>query len=665
LTSNFYTAERTEEILAGQVFSNWSPNLKTQLAYSKADFSQDSLTPVTYPEVRIYNVPGVDSNTNAAVANGVLVFGTENSRHGNQISVNTETYSATADYTWGRYTLSGGVDREEASFLNLFRQSSFGVMGFNGVAAFEADTPFSFTRAYVQTGVPIADISAFDQTGIFGQVKTDVSRRLNFTVGLRYDMIGSDIPPPENAAFRSAFGVTNATTIDGTETLAPRLSFNYAFDDDRTTQVRGGTGVILGRNPWVWISNVYGNTGVGRYRTTVTTTSPSLVSYVNTQFDPASPIGTAATAPAGTSGDIALLAPGTELPSVLRTNLALDHNLRALGATLTLEYIHTDNLDAFFTDNANLRPTTVGADGRQRFAGSAIAQPLVAGFGNVYRLRNVGAGSSSYFSVSLDRPMRNTWSYGASYARGRATEGQPLGSSTAGSNWQFNSVFNQNAVEVGRSDFEIRDRILANVGKEFRFWRDFRTVVSLFYEGRTGTPYSWVFTSDLNTDGVSNNDLVAVPSGASDPRFDFSALSSAQVSTFLDFFRQNYLSKYAGGFAPRNSAEQPWQNRLDLRVVQEIPVFGRLRAEVFVDFINFGSWLSEDLFNYVETLPIPTNTGLVRNFGNVAYNASGQIRVNPATFNSTGAVNVPSNSAIAINNGDSRWRLQLGARIKF
>jgi len=665
LTSNFFSQERTEEVWAGQIFSNWTPSLKTQLAYSEVSFAQDTPTPVTFPEVRIYNFPGLDTNTNSNVPNGVLVFGTENARHGNRIAVDTTTYSATGEYSRGRFQVSGGFDREESSFLNLFRQASYGVFGYNGAAAFVADTPFSFTRSYVQTGLPVADVSAFDQTGFFGQVKTDVSQRLNFTLGLRHDRIGSDIPPPSNAAFQTAFGESNAATIDGTDAFSPRASFNFAFDDERTTQLRGGVGAILGRNPWVWISNIYGATGVGRFRTTLTSTSPTLVGYLTSDFDPASPIGTTNAAPPASVADITFMESGLELPSVLRSNLAVDHNLRGIGATLTLEVIQTNNVKAFFNENINLRPTTVGADGRQRFAGSASQQPRIAGFGNVFRMRNVDAGSSRYFSLALDRPMRGGWAYGLSYTRGQATEAQALGSSTAGSNWQFNAVFNQNAIEVGRSDFEIRDRILANLGKEFRFWRDYRTVVSLFYEGRTGSPYSWVFTSDLNSDGVSNNDLVAVPSGASDSRFDFSALNAGQVSTFLDFFRQNYLSTYAGGYAPRNAFEQPWQNRLDLRVVQEIPVFGRLRAEVFADFINFGSWLSKDLFNYVETLPVPTNTGLVRNFGNVGYNANGQIRVNPATFNNAGAVNVPGNSAIAINNGDSRWRLQFGARIKF
>ncbi len=671
LTSNFYDRVVEEKVWAGQIFSNWTPDFKTQLAYSKVEVLQDSVSPVTFPEVRVYGVPGVDANTGAAIANGVVVFGTENSRHGNKIEYTTETYAGSADYTLGRMTFTGGVDREQSSFLNLFRQSSYGVLGYTNVANFVADTPFAFTRSLVQTGFPVADVSEFEQTAVYGQVRTELSSRLNFTAGLRYDWMASPVPPTENVAFRNAFGVTNAGTIDDTSLLAPRAGFNYSIDDERTTQVRGGLGVILGRNPWVWISNAYGATGIGRFGQALTATTtpaaPTLGTYLRTQFDAANPVGTTTSAPPASSAAISLTQPGLKLPSVLRGNLALDHKLKALGANLTLEYIYTDNLQAMFIDNMNLRPTTIGADGRQRFAGGAAAQPRIAGFQNVLRLRNVKEGGSRYWSIQLDRPMRNSWAWNLSYTRGNATEAQNMGSSTAGSTWQFNAVFNQNTVEVERSDFEIRDRVVAGLSKEFKYWRDLKTTVSMFYEGRTGSPYSWVYTSDLNTDGFTGNDLVAVPSGAGDARFDFSGLNATQLAGYLRVFNDNNMSKFAGGYASKNAFLQPFQNRLDLRIQQEIPTIKSLKVKLFADFINFGSWLSDDVFNYVETLPIPTNTGLVRQIPGAAYNAAGRIAITPTagTFDAAGNVIVPSNSAIAINNGDSRWRIQLGARIEF
>ena len=43
---------------------------------------------------------------------------------------------------------------------------------------------------------------------------------------------------------------------------SPRVGFNWDLSGDRTTQVRGGTGVFTGQPAYVWISNQIGNTGV-------------------------------------------------------------------------------------------------------------------------------------------------------------------------------------------------------------------------------------------------------------------------------------------------------------------------------------------------------------------------------------------------------------------
>jgi len=215
-------------------------------------------------------------------------------------------------------------------------------------------------------------------------------------------------------------------------------------------------------------------------------------------------------------------------------------------------------------------------------------------------------------------------------------------------------VFNQNEVEEGRTDFEIRHGVQLSASKEFRYWRDMRTEVSLYYEGRSGSPFSWVYTSDLNTDGFRRNDLVAVPTDPTDARFDFSALSTSDIETYFEALEETGLARFSGGYAPRNAFTQPWQNRLDLRIIQQIPTVGNVTMELFADFINFGSWLSAEIFNYIETLPGSVNT---REFGSANYGADGRIRP-------TDLVAQPS-SQVTVNNALSRWRIQVGARLKF
>jgi len=272
-------------------------------------------------------------------------------------------------------------------------------------------------------------------------------------------------------------------------------------------------------------------------------------------------------------------------------------------------------------------------------------------------VQNASVGESTYFNVQWSRPLQNKWGYDFTYTRGRSTEAQAIGQTTAGGQWNRNVVFNQNTVTKGTSDFEIKDRVQLNLIRQFEVIRKWRTTASLYYEGRTGNPYSWVFGGDLNGDGVSFNDTVAVPSGVGDARFDFSGMTTEQRDAFLAYVRGSELSGFAGGIAPKNAFLEPWVNRLDLKFIQEVPLAGPVRLQLFLDFVNFGSFLSKKMFGYTEVAPfIQNGVFRTRTLTNAtSYGPDGRIR---PTFTSLPA-------GFNIDNGMSRWRIQLGAKLTF
>ena len=656
-SSNFYAQSRKEKTLATSLFSQWSPDFKTEVRFNT--IQQDQLTPTvaTLPEIHIFGLPGLDRGGNP-VTNGVLVAGTEQYRQGNQVFVDTKSYSATGDYFWKDFTFSGGFDREENDFYNLFRAGSYGLFDFANLAAFQADTISSFSRAFYVQGTPPADVSKSAVTGLFGQAKWNVHSRLTLLAGLRYDRVASGTRPPFNPLFLDRFGYRNDGTVDGTSTVSPRLSFNWTPTDDRTIQFRGGVGHFMGRAPWVFFSNSYSNPGVGRFN--ILTPPAGLVPYVQSTFDPANAIGSAAAIPAGGRYEINLSDDKIKLPSVWRGNLAVERKLALFDSIVSLEFVQTYNDKTLFVTNDNLRPTTRGADGRQRFAGnpSTIANARFAEFVNVYHVSQRATGESGYLTFMWDRPLKNRWASNFSYTRGRSTEAQAFGQTTASGTWQRNPVFNQGAVEEAHSDFEVRDRFQLTLTREFEFKKQWKTLTSLYYEGRSGNPFSYVYNTDLNGDSRADNDLVAVPSGPADARFDFSGMSATTQAAYFDFINTRGLAKFAGDFAPKNAFRQPWVNRLDFKISQTIPLHSHVQLEVFADFVNLGSFLSKKLFNYYEE-PILISNDVFRrlNLGGATYTAAGKIA---PTFNSP----VP-NSNFVFENVQSRWRLQFGAKLKF
>ncbi len=660
-SSAFYSQTRKERNFTGTLTSQWSQNFKTELRFG--DVKQDQYTPINavLPQVRIFGINGTNQS-GLRVSNGVLEMGTDQFRMGNQINVKTKTYSAVGDYFLGNITLSAGVQYEKNNDYNLFRAGSFGIFDYASIAAFQADTPNGFSRAYYVQGTPQADVSESAITGLFAQAKWEALPRLTLMAGIREDFVGSDTRPPYNALFFSRFGFANNGTVDGVSVFSPRVSFNWGVDESRTTQIRGGVGHFLGRAPWVFFSNSYSAPGVGRYTDIPATGLPNLVGYLKNTFDPTNPIGVSSAVPVGGRFEVDLTDDKIQLPSVWRGNFAIDRKLPIWNSTLTLEAIQSYNDKALFITNDNLLPTTLGADGRQRFAGNVntVANARFPEFLNVYHTRNIRTGESTYLSLSWDRPMKDHWAANLSYTRGRSTEASSMGQTTASGMWQRNSVFNQNAVEEAHSDYEVPDRIQTSYTREFVYNKNWKTSATLYYEGHTGNPFSYVYTTDLNGDSQTSNDLVAVPTGTSDPRFDFSQMSAADQAAYFAFLQSSGLSKYAGGVAPKNAFYQPWVGRLDLHLAQTIPIYKPGELELFMDFINFGNFINKRIFNYFEKAPLSSNDVFWRvNAGGATYGPDGRIR---PTYSSTSA---NANTTMIYDNVQSRWRVQFGAKLKF
>lgn len=660
-SSVFFNTKFLNDAWVGEWFARWTPNIRSEFRFGSSRFQSDPENPNLFPEMRIDNIRGTDRNGNPTTR-GELFWGADDSRQSNFLDVDTKNASFALDISLGgSHNITVGFDWEETRFNNLFLQETYGELEWEGIDGFLADELDFIARQTGIQGLDIAAQSDFTVLGFFVQDQWDVSNRLSLNFGFRYDTFSADNAAPENPGFEGAFGISNTNTLDGADLFAPRFSFNYALDNERKTQLRGGFGLFQGRSPGVWLSNVFSNNGVSTrsfFNGSPDFTSEEYIAgtapggAIN-NFDPDNPVIFLDPNDAGVVGNqrVDLLDNGLEMPSAWKANFAIDRKLPWLGGmNFTFEWLQTWIKQGLGTIDINLAQAGTGPDGRALFGGNpSNNRGNAAGYDNVLQLTNTGSvGSSTNLSFVLSRPVKDHWFFNLSYTLQDATDAGRQGSSTALSNFADTPKFNQNSFEEATARNEIKHRILAVAGIDFELVEDYKTTVTLVYEGRSGRPFSYLFGDDVNNDDDSfPNDLLYVPTGQSDPLADFSQMTDSETTAFFSFLDTSGLNKFAGSHAPRNAFTSKWTHRFDLKVSQEIPIRGPLKAELFIDFLNVLNFFN-DKAGVVDEVPFQTFS--IR--GGEVVDGAFQYDFSRAPQSSD-------------NVFTSRWLLQTGIKLKF
>ena len=479
------------------------------------------------------------------------------------------------------------------------------------------------------------------------------------------------------------FGLNNTHTIDGETLVQPRVGFNYTFDFPRPTQLRGGVGLFQGAAATVWISNIYSNTGVATRVVGCGTSGFAACPSAGGIFSP-DPLNQRTNfAGAAPAANVDFLSDDMGQPSVWKANIAFEHALPWFDMVASVEYLYTRTNLGIYYQHLNLGgPTRFGTDGRPLFytptafnpacwsaTGSRITTGTVCSvdnrtralsnpnFNNVLLAAKTDEGDGHLATASLAGRLMRDFRWSVAYTFMRATEVNGLTSSVSNSNWQARSSFNPNAVEVSNSAYLVKDRINATLAFERAFFGNYKTRIGVFYEGRSGKPYSWTFSNDANGDGIFGNDLLFVPSapGSGDVKF----LTQADEDRFWQIVGQNdSLDKYRGRVVERNSAYSPWVNNVDLRFSQEFPAFRRKdKAVVTFDILNFGNLLNRK-WGHIDEMAFQGQGGQIRTFVNF-------VGIDPASGKYIYSVRTPDDFTTRQARGESQWAAQITFRYEF
>lgn len=689
LSSNWSVTDKTVKSYVGQLFSDWSDNFSTELkaSYRTYDSVRNPFSRLPALSVAF----GTPNPTTGAPTSPFLNFGTDSFSHYNIL--NTDTLNLFGAATWyaGDHEVKFGFDYEDNGIYNLFGQNQFGSYNFSSTADFRNGTYWSYAKFAPRPGQPLDSIAAdYNQSnlGLFAQDRWMVNANLTLMYGLRVDRIGIDKTPEHNLLVQRVFGFDNSETLDGATLVQPRLGFNYTFDTELKTQMRGGIGLFQGAAANVWVGNSFANTGLNlvEYRTPdFSRLTPAQRAAIRALY-PFSPDPDNQPQPAvgGYSMAVNLMSPDFEQPSVWKANVAIDTELPWSGLVFSFEALVTKVKDGLHYERLDLgTPSTRAQDGRliywanpatgagvrnNNVAGIAALRAsgqLPAGYENVtgwandgvILLKNTDKGGGQQMTFSLQKPRTENWSWLAAYTFTQATEVSPLTSSRAISNWNGRMVYDPNEDVAARSNYEIRDRFTGMLSWEKMLFGDNKSTVSVVYEGRSGKPYSWGFSNDANGDGYTN-DLFYVPSGPGDVLFTGGA---AMETAFFNWLAgESDLNEFRGGVAPRNSSRSKWVNNFDLRVSQELPgFFAGNKAEVWLDILNVGNLINKDWGEVYEVgFPSRRNVAQFRGIdpgtGKYIYNFDA---------NNVGNLDLYDNQDQT--KGVSRWQMQVGIKYKF
>ncbi|MEP6510772.1 MAG: TonB-dependent receptor [Dokdonella sp.] len=668
LSSYWYTQSRNLESYVLNLYDDWTDSFSTESSFSYSTYDASPTTLANQPQVQVRLGP---DNSNVAVN-----LGEEQFRHYNVLGVKSQSGFFAGNWFLGDHTIKAGADFQRDKFFNLFGRTEFGAYSFASIDDFAAGKYSSYSL-YRPTNGDINSIAAkfrLDQWGLFVQDTWQATPQLSLQYGLRYDIPALPDNPPYNASFNHAFGYSNQGTVDGNGVFEPRMSFNYSFNTDLKTQLRGGIGITEGVTPGVWQANPFTNNGL----TLQTFSSGSGCCFNANPYTQQPPSGAGGTA----QQTVDTVDSNLTLPTALKISLGFDRELPWWGVVATAEFAHIGVRNAIQYEAINLGPghgflpdgrinywgntnpslyigsngKPVGANDPTNYRNNQRFGSLAAFGGSSTYLTNTGNGEANYLTLSLQKSYSDTWFGTSSVTFGRATEVNPGTSSQAFSNYSGRASFNPNEDIARRSNYDIKARLLSTLTWQHHFFGDYVSSVSGVYNGYTGQPYTWTFGNDANGDGIRGNDVFYVPHPG-DVEFTPGTTQSSIDHFYATINGNDYLRNHQGGVVSRNGATSPWINQIDLSVRQEVPgIFPTgAKGEIRFDIFNIGNMLNKN-WGQIYNPNFPYNRSLANYAG-----------VDPATGKYVYNLTAPNSYAYSKQDdqAQSRWSVLVTLRYTF
>ncbi len=577
-------------------------------------FSKDLTQPrgLDFPSLRILDGDAI-----------ILLGNNEDAMH-NSISQSNTNLLYKRSFSKGKNRWVLGTELEYNAMKNNFIQSRNGSFFYYSLSNFfQNRTPGGYRANYTLKEEP-DKIHAL-KTALFVNHQWRINKNMSVQTGLRmsYQAILNS-PPTDAFTNDSALPILQkkyaiANNLSGNTpvirpSISPRIYWQIEIPNKKIN-LQIGTGWFSGRMPFAWLGGLYSNNGNTSGAFDPNTIELRKIRFRNPLLEPWSPSSHQINA---SKGAVHLANPKITMPLVWRSMLQMKKIFNN-QYSVSMEAMHYINTAEIGFTNINILPATQkleGADNRLIHSNINNAKiPIRADSTNPYdqiillHNQNTQRGYGYRFGLMLNMQSPNfnwqlQYNYGESYAV------QDGNYSILGNHWRLNEQVNgRNDLVLARSDFSMGHRVHFSMHYNYAITRKQKITVALFYNGQSGTPYSFVYGKrslsgdDIETVGY---DLIYIPTALELANQVFQPFSTQDIyytaeqqKEALEWFIEQdaYLKKNRGNYAARNGSRSPFNHRIDLRVSGYIPIKidkRRYGLGWSIDLMNMGNLLNSD-----------------------------------------------------------------------
>ncbi len=540
---------------------------------------------------------------------GSIKFGTEVYSTGNQLKQSILTLTDNFQMYMGKHTITIGTHNEFYDIYNMFMRRAYGYYEFDNMDQFLNGDPASFYRIGYSMIDDIrgdgskaaADFQAF-QFGLYAQDEIQVSDNFKATVGVRVDMPMFLTQPTEIPGFNDTvvpkleahYDLKGAKSgqMPFTQFLfSPRVGFNYDVFGDESLQVRGGTGIFTSRIPFVWPAGSYTNNGIliGDYKANDVPFNPNWETQQVGSNEP------------GSGSQVDIYASDFKFPQMWRSNIAVDAKLPG-DVVATAEFMYSKTINNILWKDVNVKDAWGNATGTpdNRPLYKTYKNGIEPNYGQIMLGTNTNKGYT--YNVTFQLQKRWNWGLDASvaYTYGKAMSVFDGTSSQNSSQWNYlvSGPYARNEADLAISDFDLGHRIVGYVNYEKEYINHLKTGISLFYNGQSGRPFSYIYNDRkgfYTNEAYKGPQLIYVPASKDEIILvgdDVDAQWDA-LNAFIE--GDEYLSTRRGQYAERNAARLPFTNIFNLKFTQDLYVNvldRRQTLQLGIDLFNVGNMIN-------------------------------------------------------------------------